>query len=137
MSFDVRDEGVTELQKELDALATGFPKEARQVLRRVGSRARTIIARKGRQLVKKETGNYHKGFKRGRVWVKDGSYRVRVYNNQPHAHLIEDGRRIIGKDGSEHGFKKGYKVIDKGTREFEKEMDEKFEKEIDRILDKL
>jgi HK97 gp10 family phage protein len=136
--FDAKDEGLTEFQKNLTTLLNQMPKETKTILRKAGSKARTIVARKARSLVKKHTGYYHKKFKRGKVWQEeDGTYRVRVYNNSPHAHLLEDGHRIVGKDGSEHGFQPGYKVLDKANKEVEDQWDDILEKEIDKLIDKM
>lgn len=136
--FNVRDVGVTQLQRDIDIIIKSFPKQAKQLLRKVGNKGKSIIAKKARQLVKKHTGYYHKKFKRGKVWQDaNGSWKIRVYNNSPHAHLIEDGHRIVGKDGSEHGFQPGYKAMEKGTREWEIQMDDLLEQEIDKIFSKL
>jgi hypothetical protein len=137
--FDVKDEGITELEKNLSTLLSEMPKEAPRVLKRAGSKARTIAARTGRKHIKKHTGKYHKSWKRGKkVWQEEeGAYRVRIYNNAPHAQLLEDGHRIVGKDGSEHGFKPGYKIMDKANAEIEKNWDEILEKEIDKLIDKM
>lgn len=137
--FDIREKGMSDFEKNMEYIVENMPKEARMILRKGGSKARTIVARKARQLVKKRSKKgYHAGFKRGKVWQEDdGTYRVRVYNNAPHAHLIEDGHRIVGKDGSEHGFKQGLKVMEKANKEVEKQWDQILEKEIDNLLDKL
>ena len=36
----------------------------------------------------------------------------------PHAHLIEKGHIIRDKTGKEHGFKKGYFVLEQGHRDY-------------------
>lgn len=131
------DDNLDEFEANLDYLIAEMPKESLRVLRGAGSKARTIYARKARQLVGKHTGNYHKGFKRGKAYETDDGYRVRVYNNQPHAHLIEDGHRIVGKDGSEHGFKPGYKVMQKAEKEVEKEWNAILEDQIEKIIQKM
>ncbi|MFD3271518.1 HK97 gp10 family phage protein [Paenibacillus dendritiformis] len=137
--FEIETKSLNVFAKELDDLQRMFPKEAKQLMRRAGSKARTIVARKARQLVRKKTGNYYKSIRRGRVWVDNstGEYKVRVYTRSPHGHLIEKGHRIIGKDGSEHGFKEGYHVFDKATREIEQQWEEILEKEFDKIMSKL
>lgn len=135
--FDTKDEGLTEFEKNLETLIANMPKETKVILRKVGTKARTIVAKFARSLIKKHTGNYHKSWKRGKVWqAEDGAYRIRVYNNAPHAHLLEDGHRIVGKDGSEHGFKQGYKVMDKANKEVEDQWDEILNTEIDKLIDK-
>jgi hypothetical protein len=94
-------------------------------MRKIGSKARTQVARKARIEVKKVTGNYigktkKYGFKRGKVFKgSDGEWVVRVYNSSPHAHLIEHGHRMVTKDGKEVGFIKGKKVLEKSMSEFD------------------
>lgn len=131
------DDGLDDFLKSLDFLTTEMPKESMMVLRKGGSKARTIMARKARQLVKKKTGNYHKSFKRGRVYETDDGYRVRVYNNSPHSHLIEDGYVITGKDGSQHGFMLGKKVVEKGNKEVEKEWENIMKEQLDDLIKKM
>lgn len=137
--FEVNDQKEsTNFEKNVKTLLDDMPKEAKMILRRMGSKAKTLVAKRARQTIKKKSGKYQKSFKRGKVWdAGGGNYRTRIYNSAPHAHLIEDGHRIVGKDGSEHGFKQGYKVLDKGMREFDKQFESLLEKEIDRLLDKL
>lgn len=136
--FDVKDEGLSEFEKNLETLITQMPKETKMILRKAGSKARTIVARVARGLVKKRTENYQKSWKRGKVWKDDReTYKIRIYNNSPHAHLLENGHRIVGKDGSVHGFQPGYKIMDKANKEVEKQWDEIFESEIDKLIDKM
>lgn len=126
--------GLTEFQRDLLKTSTTAPKEMPKILRKIGNKARTVVARKARRDVKKLTGNYHKSWKRGKVFKGyDGALTVRVINSSPHAHLIEDGhrqvvnpidpntgKRLQGKGiGEEVGFVPGKKVLDKGMREFD------------------
>lgn len=135
--FDARDEGLEDFQKNLEFLVSDMPTEAKSVLRKVGTKARTIAARVGRKTIKKKTGNYNKSWKRGKVWQEEeGAYKIRIYNNAPHAHLLEDGHRIV-RNGQEVGFAKGFKVMDKANNEIEKVWDELLETEIDKLMDKL
>lgn len=118
---DLEMEGLTEFQKDLlDVAQSRFPKETKQIMRKVGNKARTYVARKARNEVKKLTGNYHKHWKRGKVFKgHNDEWVVRVYNSSPHAHLIEDGHRLVTKDGKEIGFVQGKKVLEKGMKSFE------------------
>lgn len=137
--FSIEDKSLDTFMKELDDLQRLFPKQAKQMMLRVGNKARTIIVKKARQLVKKKSGNYYKSIKRGRVWVDQvsGEYKVRTYTRAPHGHLIEKGHRIIGKDGEEKGFVEGYHVFDKATREIDAQYTDILEKEFDRMFSKL
>lgn len=119
MSFEIN--GLTEMQRSLlDVAQRRLPKETKKVMRKAGSKARTTVARKARSKVKKRTGNYHKKFKRGKVFVnQQGETVTRVINSSPHAHLIEDGHIQTDKDGREIGFVRGFKVMDQGMQDFD------------------
>lgn len=135
MSIELK--GLSEFQKSLlDVALVKLPKESPKLMRKVGSKARTEVARTARKLVKKKTGTYHKRWKRGKVFKdKEGKWVVRVYNSSPHAHLLEDGHRILDKDKNEIGYSKGRKPLAKGWNNFENSG--QFEKEVEKWLDKL
>lgn len=135
MSLEIN--GLTEFQRDLlDVAQNKLPKESLKVMRKIGSKARTKVARKARSTVKKKTGNYHKGFKRGKAFKDtDGKYVVRVINSQPHAHLIEYGHQQVTKDGRNVGFVAGKNVMANGIAEFDSSGT--FEKELLSWLDDL
>lgn len=114
-----------------------LPRESFQIMRKMGSKARTLVAKKARTTVKKKTGIYQKSWKRGKAFKGKGDeYVIRVYNSSPHAHLIEDGHRQVTKDGKEVGFVKGQGVLDKAMREFEEgEMVDMLEDWLDDLLE--
>ena len=64
-------------------------------------------------------GQYHKSIKRGKVYDYNGAHAVRVYSTAPHAHLIEEGHRMVTHDGREVGFVPGHHVFETAGREFE------------------
>lgn len=144
-------EGLSDLQRDLlDVANKKLPKESIKIMRKAGSKARTQVARKARQEVKKKTGKYHNKWKRGKVFKGiGGEMVVRVINSSPHAHLIEHGHRqvmnppksegrgfIPGKGiGEEVGFVPGKKVLDKGMRDFE--ASGQYENMLSKWLDEL
>ncbi|MFJ8261411.1 HK97 gp10 family phage protein [Rummeliibacillus sp. NPDC094406] len=135
MSMEI--EGLTEFQNDLlDVAKKKLPKESYKVMRKIGSKARTKVARKARTMVKKKTGNYQKGFKRGKAFKdSEGKYVVRVINSQPHAHLIEYGHQQVTKDGRNVGFVPGKNILRNGMAEFDNSG--VFEKELLNWLDDL
>ncbi|WP_274363715.1 HK97 gp10 family phage protein [Paenibacillus thermotolerans] len=137
--FDIDYRELEIFTRELESLQRHFPKEAKQLMLRSGSKARAIIVKRARTTVRKVTGNYLKSIKRGKVWVDEGNgwYKVRVYTRAPHGHLIEYGHRIVGKDGQEYGFKEGYHVFEKATKDVEKEWSSIVEEGFDKIMSKL
>jgi len=133
--MSVKIEGLNEFTKEmLDICSKEYPKQVKRMLQKSGNKLRRKVVGKAKGMVKTKTGNYIKGFKRGRVYKYGGDEdAVRVYNSAPHAHLIEYGHRMVTKSGKEVGFVKGYHVLD-GIKE---KFSEEFSKDIDEMLDNL
>lgn len=129
-------DGLTDFQNDLMQVERSAERVFKEAVRTSGNKATSHVRKKARTLVKKDTGNYHKKFKRGKVFIgTDGAMTVRVLNTSPHGHLIEDGHRQVTKDGTEVGFVPGKKVMEKGMQEFETSRDDV--KEISKALDKL
>lgn len=134
MSVEI--EGLNEFTEEMiNICSKEYPKQVKKMLQKSGNKLRRKIVAKAKGLVKTKTGNYIKGFKRGKVYKYAGDEdAVRVYNSAPHAHLIEYGHRKVTRGKrKEVGFVKGYHVLD-GIKE---EFSEEFAKDIDEMLDNL
>lgn len=107
------------LEKEVLRLAKKYPKETKKFLQTQGNKLKQTAVKIAKSKVKKKTGNYQKGFKRGKVYkYNDTEDSVRIYNSMPHAHLIEYGHVLKDKNGKEHGFVKGLNVLEKASREY-------------------
>lgn len=112
--------GLTELQRDLMKASKNIPKEMPKILRKIGNKGRTLVARRAKSKVKKLSGNYQKKWKRGKVFKGDnGEWVVRVINSSPHAHLIEEDHAQVTKDGRVVGVTRGKHVLKDGMREFE------------------
>lgn len=136
--FDIDMSGMDLFRANLVALERDFPKQAKSMLVKVGSKATTITKRKARQLVNRKTGYYQRSIKHGKVWKGlDGQFYVRVYSRDPKQFLIENGHRIVGKDGSEHGFQHGYKVFEKAVKEMDSQFESILVREFEKIMAKL
>ncbi|TCO69504.1 HK97 gp10 family phage protein [Marinisporobacter balticus] len=130
-------------KKLLQKAQKEFPRETYQFLRKAGTKGRTCVARKARKLVKKDTGNYQKGWKRGKAYKRrgEGSYEVQIRNSAPHAHLIEYGHVQVsggkkGKGGKEVGYTHGKHVLEKGIKEFESQYFDMLENWLDEMMEK-
>lgn len=87
-----------------------------------------------KRLVKERTGNYIKSIKNGKVYIYDGSFATRVYSGARHAHLIENGHRVVVKGKKDTGkFVKGYRVFGKTYENFEDEFGDEVENYINDI----
>lgn len=136
MSIEVK--GLGNFERKLLQVATReLPKESLRIVRKMGTRARTMAAKKGRAEVGNVSGTYRRGWKLGKAFKRGSAYMIYVKNLSPHAHLIEDGHRIVGNDGKEHGFQEGKHVLQNSMKEFEDtEMDQILEKWLDDLLGK-
>lgn len=125
---------VTELDdfvRGMRRTAQRFQRQQKAFMRKEGNKLKTKTLRKARALGRK-TGNYLKSIKRGKVYEYDGAQAVRVYSTAPHAHLIEDGHRMVTHDGREVGFVPGHHVFETAGTEFEAQ----YLMDIDDFLDK-
>lgn len=134
----MRLDGLTDFQQDLLNTSKKVHKEIPKVMRKVGSKARTVVAKKARAKVKKKTGLYHKKWKRGKVFFNGEEFVVRVYNGSPHAHLIEDGHVQKTADGRTVSFVRGKHVLKDGMQEFESSgvVDEMISDWLDDLLER-
>lgn len=131
--LDTKD--LEDLEKEVIRLARNYPKETKKFLQKQGNKLKVRAIKKAKSKLKEKTGNYLKGFKRGKVYkYKEEEDTVRVYNYMPHAHLIEYGHRIVGKNGKEHGFKKGHFILEEARAEFQDEFIKAADNFIDEVI---
>lgn len=114
---------IADIGEEIGELTEALPKEIEKFMKAEARGLRKFMVAYARTKVKKLTGNYFKGFKAGKKvysW-SDAKYNVRVYNTMPHAHLIEDGHRIVVA-GKTVGFVPGRHVMEEANKCFEAEF---------------
>lgn len=128
MVFDASE--LTQYAKDVELAAKNNQKFAKSFLRKEGSKLLRQTKKSSRS-VKEKTGNYRKSIKRGKVYDYRGAQAIRVYSNAPHAHLIENGHRIVTHDGRETGFVPGKHVFEQAGKAFEPV----FVKDIDQFLE--
>ena len=123
------------LEKEVLRLAKKYPKETKKFLQKQGNKLKSVIKKIAKSKVKTKTGNYMRGFKRGKYYKYNTDEDcISVYNYMPHAHLIEKGHIIKDKTGKEHGFKKGYFVLEQGRRDYYNKFVKSTEDFVDEII---
>lgn len=134
--FDISE--IDEFLDEMLQLAEEkMPQESKKFLRAEGNKLRKGTLKEAKLSVKKDSGNYFKGIKRGKVYkYKGDEMAIRVYGASPHSHLIENGHRLVSKDGKELGFVKGYRVFERAAKKFEDEFFDDCEDFIDDLLGK-
>lgn len=123
-------------KKMLELAEEKMPKETKKFLQTEGNKLKKAKTKKAKSLVKKDTGNYLKGIKRGKVYKYEGDQlSIRVYGSN-HAHLIEYGHRQVTKNGKEVGFVKGKRVFEQAANEFNNEFVSDCEQFVNEMLDK-
>ncbi len=133
--FDIKE--LTNFEKKLiDLATTKMPKESKKFMQNEGNKLKKKTLAKAKQKVDKDTGNYHKSIKRGKVYKYNGDLSIRAYSGDNKAHLIENGHRIVDKNGVEHGFKEGEHVFLEAEKEFEQQYYSDVQKFINAMLDK-
>lgn len=140
--FDLGD--LNELnEKLLDLAQDQFPKEAKKFIRRQGSKCETRLRNAYKTKVGKKTGNLMKGVGRGMPQQYSGSYQIRVYNNAPHAGLIEHGHVLCDKSGNpildaagQERWVDGKYVAANTVNEYKKIYPEEVDKFVDEMLEK-
>lgn len=123
----------------MDALCEDYIK----VARKLPDAEKQMLKEEGRKLRKKtkdgikramlgkKTGNYRKSIKLGKVYKYHGVQAVRVYSSAPHAHLIEEGHRMVTHDGREVGYVPGYFIFQVAAKEFTPELVEDLNRWLD------
>ncbi|MHC1723047.1 MAG: HK97 gp10 family phage protein [Aminipila sp.] len=109
-------------------------KYAKQFLSKEGNALKKVTLTEARSKVVKKTGNLFKSIKRGRTYKYDGSLAVRVYGGS-HSHLINNGHRIVDKNGTEHGFKEGVHFFESAQSRFQANFEKDTLNWIDKLLD--
>ena len=125
--------------KDLFKLALEFEngKQAKKFLTKTGNKLRNESRKLAKMRVGKKTGNLIKGFRRGKIYKYKGKdLSVRVFNNAPHAHLLNYGHFIVNKKGEEIGFAKGHNFMEDAADNFRTKHMKDTEKWLDEMLNK-
>lgn len=110
-----------------------YPKKAKSMILKQGTKFKIQVQKRAATDVNTNSGDYKKGFKRGKHYKFDGVDAVRVYSSDRKAHWMEHGREIVDRNGTSHGFVPGKHVLEKTAKAFE----ENFEKACGEFLDQL
>lgn len=140
-SFEFSCEGLEELERDLKKAIRKYPATMEQGLK--------DIAKDFKKSVEEKTpdGKNHKGDvatklrKNYRIRMRNDGVisRATIFNNAPHAHLVEDGHQLVkggklGKGGKIVGFVPGKHMMEKTKDEYDEIVPERLEKMVDDIL---
>lgn len=130
MGFEIN--GLDEMTEALGMVQKVYPKEVKKFMQSEGNKLKKQTKSKAQSSVKKKTGNYLKGIKRGKYYKYsgNGADAIRVYAGSPahHGHLIEYGHKT--KSGSRT---RAYHVFKTSADAFEST----YESDCDKFADKI
>lgn len=125
-----------EFEKDLLNLANDVEggKHAKKFMKKEVGKLNTANKKAAKSIkIGKKTGNFMKGFKKGKPYkYKNDEWAGRAYNNSPHAHLINNGHRLIIK-GQSKGFVEGKHFMEAAKEGFE----EGYYKDVQDFIDEM
>lgn len=133
-------------QKFKDETKNFLREEGRKLNKKAKVTARKKVGKRGKGTRrKKNKERYLYGFKRGKPYEYDPekSFAIRVYNERPHAHLIEYGhevephtRNLLPKDPPLKGKKRteAKEILHQAAKEFEEEYGRDAENFVSELL---
>lgn len=132
--------GLDEFEKTLvDMIEIKYPEEVKKILYEIAdelkeeAKRRTPVGTENKSKSKKLINSW----KVGRVKNVKGEFFIEVKNTAPHAHLIEDGHRIVGKDGSTHGWWEGKHMLLVSVKKLEERLEPRLQAWLNRMLEEL
>lgn len=144
MTFEFAE--LSDFTKDVIRIAeTEFPKELKSFLKGEANKQKKIMVKKAKSEVGTSKGSkkdwipdksYHRKIKSGKVYKYDGNDCVRAFNSSPHGHLIENGHRMVTKDGREVGFVQGKHIVKKSSEDFKDEFAKDVEDFAENILNR-
>lgn len=134
MGFEIN--GLDEMTEALSQVQDLYPKEIKKFMQSEGNKLKNRTKKKATSSVKKKTGNYLKGIKRGKYYKYsgNGADAIRVYAGKPayHGHLVEYGHKTPNG-----GRTKAYHIFKTAADDFESTYETDSEKFADKIAEPL
>lgn len=140
MSIEFKLSGLNEFEKTLvDMIEVKYPEEVKKILYELADDLQSEVAKRTPVGTEKKakTKRLANKWKVGRVRKEKGEFYIEVYNNSPHAHLIEDGHRVVGKDGSDHGWWEGRHMLLISTKMLEERLEPRLQGWLNEMLEEL
>ena len=134
MGFEVS--GLDEMINALVQVQELYPREIKKFMQTEGTKLKNRTLKTAKSNVKKKTGNYFKGIKRGKYYKYsgNGADSIRVYAGKPahHGHLIEYGHKTPNG-----GRTKAYHIFKTSADAFESTYESDCNKFADKITEPL
>jgi len=131
--------GLKEITNDMALVRNAFDKERKKFMESEGRKLRYRVIKKAEVTVKRKSGNYLAGIRKGGYYVHDatGADSIRVFVGRPayHGHLIEYGHKMLDKNKkpTKRDYVQGYHVLQEASDEFER----KYEKDTEKFFNKI
>lgn len=120
-----------QLQKQLQRYADiDVDAFARQVVNELGNR----LLAKTKKKTPVDSGHLRRNWFISKVVKKGDWYELEVYNNVDYAPFVENGHRIVGKNGATLGWKEGKFMLRLSVQELERMLPALLEKRTQELL---
>lgn len=133
--IDISD--LNDLAKDFYEMGLKFPRKQKKFMEEKGTHLKAATVSEGKKHGKNIGKMTKRGTKRGKYYRYKKSAAIRVYSSEPHAHLIEEGHRMVTHDGQEVGFVPGHHVFENAAKKFEPYFLREVERMIDEEYEKL
>ena len=134
MGFEI--DGLDEMTEALSQVQELYPKEIKKFMQKEGTKLKNRTKKKAKSSVKKKTGNYLEGIKRGKYYKYDenGADSIRVYAGKPahHGHLLEYGHRTLNNN-----MTRAYHIFKTTADDFESTYENDCEDFANKIIEPL
>ncbi len=111
--------GLDELQKAIKEVTRKAPDRIEKKINEIGEEVRD----EAKENTPVKTGNLKKGFTAGKTINYGTVWKKEIYNDAPHAHLVEDGHRLISHKGEFWGWVHGSHMLEKTVAKKNKEIE--------------
>ena len=133
MSLKFDDDGFDDMLKHCILVCD---KEAQKMMDDVGNIVLKYSRRMTKTQIDERTGSYLKSWKQDKAKFSGKGNLYKVWGNKDHkAHLIENGHRIVDKNGVEHGFAAGYQVLKHAQEEAQQEIENRLEEFVKSVME--
>lgn len=123
-------------RKQLEMLGADLDASARRVVSQAAD-VGLIITKKntpvGQYKDGRQGGTLRRGWLKKPVYKAGSAYVSGYFNNVEYALYVNNGHRIVTRDGKTVGYVKGVRMLEQGTDEARRQMEGIFQEEIARV----
>lgn len=125
---------IDKFRKELMEMLDDVSEIDKTILDKAGNKGRSEAVKLNEHA--KDTGFMQKSWRVSRTTKVNGGIQKELFNTADYASYVNDGHRIVNKNGETVGFVKGHFILEKALSKADNVLKEEFEKEVERVRKK-